>query len=244
MSRQKLKRFADNHLATNVIQPEKQEFDQMIGRWNSHFFQNTQPIVVELACGRGEYAVGLAKVFPEHNFVGVDIKGNRIWVGSRQAQEANLKNVGFLRTRIQNLEHFFAPQEIAEIWITFPDPRPKGRDEKRRLTNPRFLAMYQKLVAKDGWVHLKTDNQGLFEYTLEVLQQMPIRDLAVTHDLYASPFANDHKGIKTKFEQIYLDLGQVIYYLKFRFTDTPIVLDTDFLPFDEIPDNDEGHDDN
>lgn len=239
MSRQKLKRFADNHLANNVIQPEKAEYETIKGQWLSYFFKNNQPLVVELACGRGEYTVGLAHEFADKNFVGVDIKGNRIWAGSRQAQAASLLNVGFLRTRIQNLEQFFAPQEINEIWITFPDPRPKGRDEKRRLTNPRFLAMYQRLLAKDGWAHLKTDNADLFAYTLEVLAQMPIKDLTVTHDLYASAYADDHKGIKTKFEKKYLDLGQVIYYLRFKFTDKPIELATDFLPFDQVPDEDE-----
>lgn len=240
MSRQKLKRFADNDLAVNIIQEGKPEYQTIKGQWLTSFFKNNSPLVVELACGRGEYAVGLASVFTEKNFVGVDIKGNRIWAGSRQATDRQMTNVGFLRTRIQNLDQFFAPQEIDEIWITFPDPRPKGRDEKRRLTNPRFLAMYQRLLKPDGWVHLKTDNVGLFEYTLETLAQMPVRELVVTHDLYASPYADEHKGIKTKFEQKYLALGQPIHYLRFKFTDQPIVLAADFLPFDQVPEDEDG----
>lgn len=217
MSRQKLARFEINKLSRNVIEAGKPIYETIKGNWNKEQFENNNDIVVELACGRGEYTVGLAEVFPDKNFIGVDIKGSRIWKGSNYAQENKLDNVAFLRTHIQNLENFFEPGEVSEIWITFPDPRPKERDERRRLTSPRFLDMYRRLMRPDGLIHLKTDNVDLFNYTLEVLQTQKIQQLEYTYDLYASPYADDHKGIKTRFEMKYLDLGQTINYLRFRF---------------------------
>jgi tRNA (guanine-N7-)-methyltransferase len=217
MSRQKLVRFEMNKLSRNVIEADKPTYETIKGNWHKEQFNNNNDIVVELACGRGEYTVGLAEVFPDKNFIGVDIKGSRIWKGSGYAQENGLENVAFLRTHIQNLENFFEQGEVSEIWITFPDPRPKGRDEKRRLTSPRFLDMYRHLMRPDGLIHLKTDNVELFDYTLEILQTQKIQQLEYTRDLYNSVYADDHKGIKTRFEMKYLDLGQPIHYLRFRF---------------------------
>lgn len=213
--RQKLKRFADNDQATNVVQPGKPFFENSRGNWHS-FFNNSNPIVVELGCGRGEYSVGLASAFPDKNFVGCDIKGSRIWKGSSQAIEQGLSNVAFLRIHIQNLEMYFAPGEISEIWITFPDPRPRNRDERRRLTYYRFQKMYHALLKPGGLIHLKTDNLELFDYTLEVVKTIGVEDLVYTHDLYGSPFAADHKGITTRYENIYLKQGVPIKYLRYR----------------------------
>jgi tRNA (guanine-N7-)-methyltransferase len=217
MSRQKLVRFEMNKLSRNVVEAGKPTYETIKGNWHKEQFNNNNDIVVELACGRGEYTIGLAEVFPDKNFIGVDIKGSRIWKGSGYAQENGLENVAFLRTHIQNLENFFEQGEVSEIWITFPDPRPKGRDEKRRLTSPRFLDMYRHLMQPDGLIHLKTDNVELFDYTLEILQTQQIQQLEYTRDLYSSVYADDHKGIKTRFETKYLDLGQPIHYLRFRF---------------------------
>ncbi|MGB3464733.1 MAG: tRNA (guanosine(46)-N7)-methyltransferase TrmB, partial [Cyclobacteriaceae bacterium] len=176
------------------------------------------PIVVELGCGRGEYTIGLALNEPDKNYIGVDIKGDRIWKGSSQAQEHGLDQVAFLRTQIVLLDKFFKPGEISEIWITFPDPRPRDRDIKRRLTSPRFLNMYKSLLQKDGWVKFKTDNTPLFDYTLSLFDgDIKVKDLMYTHDLYNSPLLEEHYGVKTKYEKIFTDKGEDIKYMKFRF---------------------------
>ena len=217
MSRKKLVRFAQNDEAHNVIQQGKELFTKIKGNWDQLYFQNQQPIVLELGCGRGEYSVGLARVFPQKNFIGIDIKGSRIWKGSQIAIEENLNNVAFLRTKIQNLEDFFAENEVSEIWITFPDPRPRDRDERRRLTAPRFLEIYRKLLKDNGLVHLKTDNSELFNYTLEILQEQKPQNLIHTHDLYNSELNNLHFGIKTNYETIFTEKGFKIKYLQFSF---------------------------
>ena len=218
MSRAKLKRFAEVWERDNVLEPGKDMYEKIKGQWNSYQFKNDNPITIELACGRGEYSVGLARMFPNKNFIGVDIKGDRIWKGSTMAVDEKLENVAFLRTIIQLLEKFFAPEEVSEIWITFPDPRPKDRDEKRRLTNGRFLDIYKNVIAKDGWIRLKTDNTGLFEYTLEVIKERKdIKDLAYTFDVYNSEFEADCHGIKTRYEKKHTALGADIKYLKFQF---------------------------
>ena len=176
--------------------------------------------MVEIGCGKGEYTVGLARIFPNRNFIGVDIKGDRLWVGSTIALEEKLKNVAFLRTQIQNIHAFFDKDEVDAIWITFPDPRPKKRDIKRRLTSPVFLELYKAMLKPEGMVYFKTDNSKLFEYTLEVLKaRSDITHLDYTFDLYDSKYIDDHFGIKTNFEQKYLKLGEKIKYLKFNFSE-------------------------
>ncbi len=222
MSRRKLVRFKENEDNENIIQDGKELYSQIKGHWLGKYFKNTNPIVVELGCGRGEYSTGLAEVFPKKNFIGVDIKGSRLWKGSTTALEKGLHNVAFLRTYIQNIEEFFAEKEVDEIWITFPDPRPKGKDEKRRLTGLRFLKMYQKLLKKTGTVHFKTDNLPLFEYTLDILKSQPIENLKYTFDLPQSDMANLHFGIQTKYEKLFSEKGFKINYLQFNFTDTPL----------------------
>jgi tRNA (guanine-N7-)-methyltransferase len=174
--------------------------------------------VVELACGRGEFTVGLAREYPACNFIGVDIKGSRIWKGSTTAIAEGLNNVAFLRTQIQLLDSYFDSGEIAELWITFPDPFPRDGDEKRRLTSPRFLEMYMPLLEKNGIIHFKTDNTGLFDYTLELIQKRHDCEILIhTHDFYASSFKDDHHGIQTKYEKMFSEKGEKIKYLKFRF---------------------------
>jgi len=216
--RKKQQRFDENVESTNVIQSGKDIFETIRGNWRNRQFKNDNDIVLELACGRGEYSTGLGAVYRSRNFVGVDLKGNRIWVGSKKARLEGLDNVAFLRTQIDHLERFFEPGEINEIWIVFPDPRPKSSDEHRRLTSPRFLEIYKKLIAPGGLIHLKTDNTPLYEYSVELLQARPdVADLEFTDELYSSKFAVDHHDIKTKYELLFAAKGETIKYLRFRF---------------------------
>lgn len=221
MGRNKLDRFADNAKASNVIQDGKPLYTQVKGKWRELYFKNQNPIVLELGCGRGEYTVGLASIFPDKNFIGVDIKGSRLWKGSQIALQEGMGHVAFLRIHIQNLDLFLGEQEVDEIWITFPDPRPRDRDEKRRLTHPRFLRMYQKLLKPQGILHLKTDNTPLYEYSLEVMRGFPVEDLIYTPDLYASSFLPEHHGIQTRYEKRFVEEGFKIKYLRCRWNVIP-----------------------
>ena len=214
----KLDKFAENKITKNVIEDGKSIYETIKGNWNN-FFNNDHELVVELACGWGEYTVALAEKFPNQNFIGMDIKGDRVWKGSQYAIENGLDNVAFLRTHIIEIESLFEKSEISEIWLTFPDPRPKDRDEKHRLSNASFLKRYQKLLKSDGWFKFKTDNTELFEYTLQVLTEFKIKDHAFTFDLYNSPYLNEHFGIKTKYEKIWTEKGEKVKYMKFRFED-------------------------
>lgn len=212
----KLQRFAIIAQRDNVIQPGKENFDKMAGQWNS-YFANTHPITLELACGRGEYSVGLASRFPTRNFVGVDIKGDRLWKGSSLALEQNLLNVAFLRISILNILSFFDKKEVNEIWLTFPDPRPRKRDVKRRLTHTRYFDLYKIMLQEQGWFRLKTDNTELFQFTLEVLKERnDITDFEYTFDLYQSPLRDDCFDIKTRYEEMFSN--ETVKYLRFRFT--------------------------
>ena len=218
MGRNKLERFKYNDENPMVVQAGKPLYETIKGKWREELFQNDRELVLELACGRGEYTVGLAEVYPERNFVGVDIKGARIWKGIKFATENGLKNVGFLRTYIQNIDQFFAPKEVSEIWVIHPDPRPKDSDERRRLTHPRFLELYRNLLVDDGWFHFKTDNAGLFEYTLEVLKDWKIKDFEFTRDLYKDEkLLALHHGIKTRYELKFTAEGHKVHYMRFRF---------------------------
>lgn len=219
MGRKKLERFEDNAARYNVVENGKANFTQLGGKWRSEHFKNDNDLVVELGCGRGEYTTGLGEIFTNKNFVGVDIKGARIWVGSSYAIENNLENIAFLRTQIEQIDAHFAENEISELWITFPDPRPKDGDEKKRLTAPRFMEMYKKLLSNEGWLKFKTDSTFLFDYTLEMIEsgQIKVKNLSYTHNLYDSEFMNEHHGVKTKYEQLFYEKGESIKYMKFQF---------------------------
>lgn len=217
--RKKLQRFADNAQCGNVIEPGKPLYEKIRGKWREYYFERAREVVVELGCGRGAYTLGLAQQFPGKGFVGVDVKGARLWAGSKQAETEGLDNVAFLRTKIEQLAQFFAPEEVSELYIPFPDPRPRDRDAKRRLTSPRFLALYRTLLQPGGQVHFKTDNTALFEYTLGVLRQTPIQGLVYTEDLYQSDLLTAHHGIQTTYEQRFLAQGVKIKYLRFTFAE-------------------------
>ncbi|MBL7852876.1 MAG: tRNA (guanosine(46)-N7)-methyltransferase TrmB [Cyclobacteriaceae bacterium] len=215
----KLKRFAVVAQRDNVLEPGKEIFKEIKGRWNERYFPSRQPITVELACGRGEYTVNLARQFPDRNFIGIDKKGDRLWKGSTWAVEEQLTNVGFLRTDILFVESFFEPAEVDELWITFPDPRPRKRDIKRRLTSTRYLDMYKRLVKPGGWVRFKTDNTPLFDFTLDLLRnRTDVHGLVYTHDLYSSDLRAECFDIKTRYEEMFAAKGETIKYLRFAFT--------------------------
>jgi tRNA (guanine-N7-)-methyltransferase len=214
----KLKKFEVVASRDNVLQRGKDIYTKIKGNWNEVYFKNDRPITLELACGRGEYSVGLAERFPERNFIGVDMKGDRLWKGSTLAVEQSLTNVAFLRTQILDLEAFFVPGEVDEIWLTFPDPRPRKRDVKRRLTSPRFMDVFKKLLKPGSYFRLKTDNTALFDYTLEQLNlRNDIEDLKHTPDLYTSELREECFDIKTRYEEMFSAKGESIKYLRFKF---------------------------
>ena len=188
------------------------------GKWANDFFKNGDPLVLELACGKGEYTVNLARLFPKKNFIGIDYKGNRIWRGAKDALELGVPNVGFLRIQIETILDYFAPGEVDEIWITFPDPQPQLSREKKRLTSPRFLEKYKQLLKPGGVVNLKTDNDDLHAYTAEKIAELDLRLHIKTEDLYHSEFADEVLSIKTYYEKKYLKENKNINYLKFSFT--------------------------
>jgi tRNA (guanine-N7-)-methyltransferase len=215
--RKKLQRFADNAQRRNIVEPGKASYVHLKGKWRTDYFNNQHDLVMELGCGTGAYTLGLAQRFPNKNFVGVDIKGARLWVGSSYALVHKLHQVAFLRTKIEQLDQHFAPGELTELYIPFPDPRPRDRDEKRRLTSPRFLALYRQLLQPGGFVHFKTDDTALFSYTLEVLRSQAVSDLVYTEDLYQSEWLATQYGIQTAYEQQFLEQGASIKYLRFAF---------------------------
>ena len=187
------------------------------GRWHSDYFKNSNPIVLELGCGKGEYTIGLSENNHSKNYIGVDIKGNRIWVGAKYAIENNLNNVAFLRTRIDFIEHCFLENEIDEIWITFPDPQPQSTRKRSRLTNPLFLNRYKKILKKGGLIHLKTDSTSLYEYTLQVIEENKNLIIWQTDNLYQNCPDNRQEliQIKTHYEKLFTDKGENIKYICF-----------------------------
>ncbi|MBT4857289.1 tRNA (guanosine(46)-N7)-methyltransferase TrmB [Candidatus Uhrbacteria bacterium] len=214
--RNKLDRFADNEKRPNVIEPGKDLYEKIKGHWRDLYFKNDLPIVVEIGCGKGEYTIGLSRDDQAKNYIGVDIKGERIWYGSASALEEGLTNVAFLRTRVEQIGQFFEDDEVDEIWITFPGPRPKKSQAHRRLTATRFLESYKKMLKKDGVIHLKTDSDLMFEYTLEILaDRSDVELLESVYDVYAA----NHwaTAIQTRFEKKFMATGKTIKYLRFRF---------------------------
>ncbi|MFD2863279.1 tRNA (guanosine(46)-N7)-methyltransferase TrmB [Mucilaginibacter antarcticus] len=215
MGKDKLRRFAEIETFSNVLQLD--EGKPYKGEWSKSFFKNDNPVVLELACGKGEYTVNLAKLFPEKNFIGIDYKGNRIWRGAKTALEEGVNNVAFIRMQIETLTEFFAPGEVDEIWITFPDPQPQLSREKKRLTSPRFLNMYVEVLKPGGCVNLKTDNDGFYAYTAEKVQELKLVEHISTADLYHSEYADEVLSIKTYYEKKYLQHNKNINYIKFSF---------------------------
>ncbi|MFN0291432.1 tRNA (guanosine(46)-N7)-methyltransferase TrmB [Pedobacter helvus] len=216
MGKDKLRKFAEIDTFPNVYQLE--EGKSLKGNWAKTHFKNDYPIVLELACGKGEYSVGLAKLFPEKNFIGVDLKGNRIWRGARTGVDEGIPNLAFLRIQIEDLLEYFGTQEIDEIWITFADPQPQISREKKRLTSPNFLSKYKILLADGGKINLKTDNDGLYGYTKEKVAELGLLTHKDTNHLYQSDLVDEVLSIKTHYERIYLKKDKNINYIQFSFT--------------------------
>jgi tRNA (guanine-N7-)-methyltransferase len=214
MGRNKNIKYARAEILANVIQDTKADFGQQKGQWNTKQFLNNNPIVLELGCGSGEYTNGLAKIFPDKNFIGIDIKGDRLATAGLHAQNENLQNVAYLRIMMQFIDDFFEENGVDEIWLTFPDPRPKDRDEKKRLTHPKFLSKYRKILKPGGILHIKTDSSPFYEYSKETLADSQFEIIGNTNNLYESAWNKDHFGIKTRFEKIFFDQGFLINYLR------------------------------
>lgn len=210
MAQKKLQRFAAIKTFTNVLEyPEN-----MQGQWHS-FFKNANPIVLELACGRGEYTVGLAKLFPQQNFIGIDIKGNRMYLGAKQCLTEGISNAAFLRTQIEKLPAYFTPAEVAEIWITFPDPQLRVSKAKKRLTHPRFLRLYRQVLQPGGFIHLKTDSPDLYFFTKKVIELYGLTIVEDCSNVHGQPHIKEELKIKTHYESLDIAQSNTIHYLKF-----------------------------
>lgn len=220
MGKDKIRRFAAVKSFDNFYEPVIGEVSPMKGKWSSDHFKNDNPIVLELGCGKGEYSVGLAKHFPNKNFIGVDIKGARMFIGAEEAINDKMDNVAFLRTKIDFITDCFVPGEVDEIWLTFSDPQPKK--ENKRLTSPPFIERYRKILKPGGIVHMKTDSDLLFEYTEEQIKSQKYECLELTWDLYGEipekidPITRDIFHIKTHYEKLFTSRGSVIKYCKFK----------------------------
>jgi tRNA (guanine-N7-)-methyltransferase len=222
-SKNKLKRFKENETFSNVIQPTREDVLNntlmLKGNWNRNFFKNENPIVLELGCGKGEYSVNLATMFPKKNFLGIDIKGARFWRGAKTALAEKINNVGFLRTQIELVDCIFDENEVDEIWITFPDPQIKYKRTKHRMTNPDFLNKYKKILKPNGMVHLKTDSEYMHGYTLGLLQGLGLTIEYAHHDVYGTTNApKEVTNIQTYYESQYLAINKKITYLRFNFS--------------------------
>jgi tRNA (guanine-N7-)-methyltransferase len=224
MGQKKLIRFAELETFPHVLQfPE-----QMAGKWSTHF-GNDHPITLELACGKGEYAVGLARLHPTRNFIGVDIKGNRLWVGAKTALRDGLNNVAFLRTQIDRIAEYFNPGEVKEIWITFPDPQLRWSKLKKRLTHPKFLRLYQRILQPGGRIHLKTDSPDLYEFTKGVIELYNLPLHADDPDLYLGPIENPELSIRTHYESLDIAGSNRIHHLCFSLSEGLQNLEQDLL---------------
>ena len=211
MGQKKLIRFEDLKTFQNVLEyPES-----MPGKWHE-FFQNKNPIILELACGKGEYAVGLGRLFSNKNFIGIDVKGNRIWKGAKTALNESLKNVAFLRTQIDMLADYFAANEVSEIWITFPDPQLRFSKMKKRLTHPKFLRLYKNILRPNGIIHLKTDSPDLYNFTKAVIDLHQLKISEDKDDLYKDNNISDTLKIKTHYENLDIAQSNKVHYLAFE----------------------------
>lgn len=225
MGKDKLRKFAEVAAFSNVTEPpfeDAMKGSPMKGTWNTEVFSTARPITLELACGKGEYTVGQGQRYPNRNFIGVDIKGARIWRGAKSATEAGMDNVHFLRTRIEFIQSFFAADEVSEIWIIFPDPQPHKNRKKKRLTSPLFLAQYRTFLEAGGTINLKTDDRPFYDYSLAVAELNGLEIIHQLTDIYSGPINTldpalaDVLNIKTYYEQRWLKEGRKINYLSFR----------------------------
>ncbi len=218
MGKNKLKKFADMERFGCVLQYPREELLRLgfphVGKWNGDVFASPAPLTLELGCGRGEYTVGLAKSERGRNFVGIDIKGARMWTGAKEVEENGIPNAAFLRCEIENIDRFFAPAEVDSLWITFPDPQMKK--SRKRLTSTRFLALYRRILRPGGIVNLKTDSPFLFEYTRRLVELNGFETLRCTDDLYGAGEADPVSSIKTYYEQQWLARGKKIKLISFR----------------------------
>ena len=214
MGQKKLLRFEELNGLENVLQFPK----DIAGGWNG-FFKNDNPITLELACGKGEYTIGLAQLYPQKNFIGVDLKGNRIWVGAKKALQSNLNNVAFLRTQIDQVNEYFLKNEVAEIWITFPDPQLRLSKAKKRLTHPKFLRLYQQFLVPFGLIHLKTDSPELYQFTKLVIELYGCILYKDWNDVYAPENVTKELKIKTHYESLDIAKSNRIHYLCFSLPD-------------------------
>jgi tRNA (guanine-N7-)-methyltransferase len=229
MGQKKLVRFAELETFSNVLQnPEN-----MAGNWNS-FFKNSDPIVLELACGKGEYAVGLAQLYPDKNFIGIDLKGNRIWVGAKKALQQNLNNVAFLRIQIERLTDFFATEEVDEIWITFPDPQLRLSKDKKRLTHPKFLRLYQQVLIDGGSIHLKTDSPDLYRFTKRIIQVYGLQLIDDMDHVHSGKEVSAELAIKTHYEGLDIAGSNRIHYLSFSLPPRLPGIEQDALLHEEL----------
>jgi len=222
MAKRKLKKFAEVSSFDNCFflsfEQSQAEGLKLKGKWHADYFKNTNPIVLELGCGKGEYTIGLAKRFPDKNFIGVDIKGNRIWTGAKIAVEEKMNNVAFIRTRIDFIEACFGKEEVSEIWITFPDPQPQKTRERKRLTNNMFIDRYKTILVENGIINLKTDNEPFYDYSKMIAEENNFQILDFTNDLYSFDKPRDEAltSIKTYYENLFSKKGFKICYLKYK----------------------------
>lgn len=197
---------------SNVIEKD----NRFKGNWSKSFFHNENPIVVELACGKGDYAIGLAQLFPEKNFIGIDIKGNRLFTGANTARSLGLSNVGFLRTQIDHLEDYFEKGEITEIWITFPDPFPRKGDQKKRLTSSKFIEIYRKILFPKTHINLKTDSPLLYQFTKETIENERLTVVTDYSDVYKLGKNDELFGIQTYYEKMHILDNRTIHFIRFE----------------------------
>jgi tRNA (guanine-N7-)-methyltransferase len=216
--KKKLAHFAENLTFSHLFQNPYPDFNTVFplkNQWRSDYFKNDNPLILELGCGKGEYTVNLALADPGKNFIGVDIKGARIWKGCKMVQAMGLKNVAFIRSRIEYIEYFFGKDEVDEIWLTFPDPQPQSNRKRKRLTSPLFLNRYINFLKPGGIIHLKTDNSGLYEFTLEIIEEQGHNLVFNSEDIYSLAQAHAATSIQTFYEAIYQKESIPIKYIEF-----------------------------
>ena len=234
MAQKKLLRFAELKTFSNVLEYP----DNMRGSWKG-FFGNEHPLVLELACGRGEYTVGLSRMYPQSNHIGVDIKGNRMFIGARQCLLEKLANAAFLRTQIEKLTDYFAPGEVDQIWITFPDPQLRPSKAKKRLTHPRFLRLYKQILKENGVIHLKTDSPALYDFTKKVIELYGLQVLEDSNNIYASQALRPELRLRTHYENLDIAQSRRIHYLQFSLSAG--ISDNDEKLFDWIKNEEQTH---